>query len=105
MPASSGRVSNLGSLALSCCRRLRRRAAAPSTQGAVGCCIDAFVAVVPPDPIARRGVTAEHLLNDAGAWRPIRRLGLHHYTLANLEGHDHARAATIISQRVFWPQV
>ena len=48
-------------------RMLRPLAASPSSKGAARRCEDALVAIVPADPIARRGIASEYLLNDTRA--------------------------------------
>jgi len=47
-------------------------AAWPSSKGAARRRVDALVAVVPADPIARRGIAPEYLLNDTRAGSAIR---------------------------------
>src|SRR5207245_9913419 len=49
-----------GQRALAWCRLLRPLARSPSSKGAARRCVDALVAVVPADPIARRGIASEY---------------------------------------------
>ena len=51
---------------------LRPLAASPSSKRAARRRVDALVAVVPADPIARRGIASEYLLNDTRAGSAIR---------------------------------
>jgi hypothetical protein len=61
-----------GRWALAWCRLLRPRATAPSSKGPARRRVDALVAVVPADPIARRGIASAYLLNDTRAGSTIR---------------------------------
>ena len=61
------------------------------SQGAACGRVDALVAVVPADPIARRGIATEHFLNHTRARSTGDRLRLSYDTLADCKGHAHSR--------------
>ena len=61
------------------------------SQGAARGRVDALVAVVPADPIARRGIATEHFLNHTRARSTGDRLRLSYDTLADCKGHAHSR--------------
>jgi hypothetical protein len=46
------------------------------------------VTVIPVDAIARRWVLAQHFPNGPGAGAALGRLGLGHYSVSDLEGHE-----------------
>src|ERR1700729_649403 len=54
--------------------------------------VDAVVPVVPADAIARRGVAAQHFLNDTSAGSAAGRLRLRYDALPDLEGHAQFRS-------------
>ena len=58
--------------------------------------VDALVAVVPADPVARRGIASQNFLNHTRARSATGRLGLGYDALADFKGHAHSRLLVLV---------
>ena len=61
------------------------------SQGAARGRVDALVAIIPADPIARRRVASQHFLNHTRAGSTSDRLRLGYHAFADCKSHSHSR--------------